>query len=299
MDLRPAMTVNYPAWSRVSARHVLHAIVFAALLVKAIEGETGHGRQLDAAPAPAEDEPQEIEKDPAKHFKWLRLFLNIGVLLLIILANCCVCICYWAVWIRPKPNQYVPLRPVIPNALKGRFVHRLTDCGADCGTFCCFMFCPVCTLADYWYRMGWIHAVMKDTWGSMDSSCPGWRYFAGVAGHVGASQIAGCCIPCVFAALRGGLGWLDSNSQNNSSMDPIVPARIMWETPHKGCNTFCKDCCLWCWCGPCVGTQEYRQVMDLLRMGPVQQLPLNVVTTGQIIGQPVAVGVVVMGEKVA
>jgi len=63
--------------------------------------------------------------------------------------------------------------------------------------------------------------------------------------------------------------------------------------PSDGPATFGKDYCLWLFCMPFVGVQEYQQVMSLLRHHRRNcagaQESVNLMPAAELVGQPVAV----------
>jgi hypothetical protein len=67
----------------------------------------------------------------------------------------------------------------------------------------------------------------------------------------------------------------------------MLTIQAMFGIPNfKTFGEFCSACCCYCWCTPCVATQEYRQIMALLNRGTVEskQGPL----AANVVGQPVA-----------
>merc|ERR1719195_1392095 len=75
-------------------------------------------------------------------------------------------------------------------------------------------------------------------------------------------------LACGLAISRGGARFIDGS---DGGLGEVIDHRKRFELPHTGWGTFCSDCCLWWWCSPCVGTQEYRQIMTLLGRGPLRQ----------------------------
>mmetsp|Transcript_103607 Transcript_103607/g.200764 ORF Transcript_103607/g.200764 Transcript_103607/m.200764 type:complete len:160 (+) Transcript_103607:2-481(+) len=150
--------------------------------------------------------------------------------------------------------------------------------------------------SDLWYRAGWLHAAFDESHNQkigdkpLDESCPGWLFFLGCCGFCAASDFAGCCMACGAAALRGGISFIDGG---DGGLGKIVPMRKRFEMPHTGINTFLYDSLCYCCCGSCIATQEYRQVMELLNRGPVQQ------ETSPPVVQAAVVGATVVGEPVA
>mmetsp|Transcript_146903 Transcript_146903/g.372810 ORF Transcript_146903/g.372810 Transcript_146903/m.372810 type:complete len:328 (-) Transcript_146903:175-1158(-) len=239
-----------------------------------------------------EDDDWEETSSEAEQWKILSHLIQLGLMVVICIAECLALLCHWNLFIRPKPNLYIPARPVVPQDLKGSFKYDLFDCFGACGTFCCFTWCGPCMVADLWYRAGWLHAALGSmAQGSDTGSCPGWPFFAGVGAYCIAQDAIGCCMPCAFAVLRGGIGFVDGG---DGGLGEITPHRKLFEIPHDGAGTFCMDTLTWCCCGACAGTQEYRQIMDLLNRGPIQQMPMqHPQVIASVVGQPVQVGQVV------
>jgi len=98
-------------------------------------------------------------------------------------------------------------------------------------------------------------------------------------------------MPCGAAVLRGGISFIDNKE---GGMGKIVPMRKRFGLPIEGLNTFITDTCWYCWCASCVATQEYRQVMALLDLGPVQEedntppIVAGAIVGTTIVGEPVA-----------
>jgi len=196
---------------------------------------------------------------------------------------------YYKVYIVPTASRYVPnggRGVVVPAELKGSWKIDTFGCTEDCGTFCCFLWCAPCTWVDLWYRAGWLHAFLKGN----SVSCTAWEYLAGILGWGAINFFAGGCFPCIFATLRGGLGWVDGG---DGGISGIVPLRQLFGiVPHNGCSTFFEDCCCYMWCGACLGTQEYVQIKALLDKAPLE------ITGVQAQQGPYAAGVVVVGQPV-
>lgn len=81
----------------------------------------------------------------------------------------------------------------------------------------------------------------------------------------------------------------------------MVPLRKRFGLPHTGFTTFIMDTLCYCFCAPCVATQEYRQVMELLSRGVQKEtvaVPASAADAGApvIIGQTVAVNEVIIGQ---
>lgn len=252
-------------------------------------GDHDHEHEHDSRAS----EDYKLDNEDAEMWRLYGNLIQLGVMIGICFIEICALICHWNMFIKPKPNLYVPVRAVVPQDLKRDFKYGLFDCFGDCGTCCCFTWCPACMLSDLWYRAGWLHAALGSSATHADTgSCPGWPFFAGVGMYCVAQDSIGCCMPCVHAVLRGGIGWVDGG---DGGLGEITPHRKLFEIPHDGFGTFFIDTCIWCWCGACAGTQEYRQIMELLNRGPVQQMPLqhSPQVIAAVVGQPVQVGQVV------
>eukprot|EP00931_Biecheleriopsis_adriatica_P025676 TRINITY_DN15698_c0_g1_i2.p1 TRINITY_DN15698_c0_g1~~TRINITY_DN15698_c0_g1_i2.p1 ORF type:complete len:305 (+),score=45.89 TRINITY_DN15698_c0_g1_i2:103-1017(+) len=230
--------------------------------------------------------------DVADQNQWRMLQLLNGVIQIVVvvvagLVSLISSLVYWCCYMKPTPGKFIPKGAIVPDDLKGSWKYGLFDCFGDCGTCLCFLFCQPCSMSDLWYRSGWIHALMSDESPEMaraGGSCPAWQFFVGCCGFCLLTDAASCCYPCALAVLTGGIAFLDSGS--GGKLGEIVPTRLRFSLPNFGCNTFCEDCCSWCWCFPCQGTREYRQVMDLLNRGPV---PVEAFSVPQVItvGRPV------------
>ncbi|CAE8594628.1 unnamed protein product [Polarella glacialis] len=244
------------------------------------------------------DEPNSLDEDEDAYDQYklldaiLRPLLILGSLVCIAVST----VGYWCLYIKPDPLTFTPARAVVPDDLKGRWKYGLFDCCGAPGTFCCFTFCMPCSVVDLWCRAGWIHAATSSSSAGQGSSSngpfTGFQYFIGVAAYWIFQSIGNlCCMPVLFAFLRGGASFVDGS---NGGMD-FESHHERFAIPHFGFSTFCSDCCGWCWCGPCMGTQEYRQVMELLKRGPVQvqapQMPM-------IVGMPVQVPMVTVAGTV-
>ncbi|CAE8610783.1 unnamed protein product [Polarella glacialis] len=125
-------------------------------------------------------------------------------------------------------------------------------------------------------------------------TCLGFQYFIGVAAFwMFASFSIFCalgCMPVLFAYLRGG-NCFDDNLDTGTGLESH---HQRFAIPNFGFSTFCSDCCGWCCCFPCMGTQEYRQVMELLKRGPVQvQAPGMPTIVGMPVQVPMVVGTVI------
>lgn len=205
--------------------------------------------------------------------------LLLGVAVLIIYYLCCI---------KPTAHQYIRRNQAIPDDLKGSWKVHEFGCCAMPGMCLCALFCSPCAAADLWYRAGWVHAVLNvdspDSVFSCAYCCPGWQWCVAVGGYLFAQSVLSCCFPCLMAALRGGISVFGGGNQ----MDGVKPFREMFELPIKGFNTFCTDCCCYCWCLPCVMTQEYYQVMEVLKRPVVIQEAIGAQTPA-VVGSPVIV----------
>eukprot|EP00437_Effrenium_voratum_P058598 CAMPEP_0181507656 /NCGR_PEP_ID=MMETSP1110-20121109/59276_1 /TAXON_ID=174948 /ORGANISM="Symbiodinium sp., Strain CCMP421" /LENGTH=226 /DNA_ID=CAMNT_0023636859 /DNA_START=177 /DNA_END=857 /DNA_ORIENTATION=- len=192
---------------------------------------------------------------------------------------------YWVCYIRHTHERVIPGNVIVPEDLKGSWKYGLFD-GTSCGTCLCFVFCAWCSIGDLWYRSGHVHATLnRPTSAPHDGCCPGWEFFVGCCGCCMLAEMADCVAPCVLASLTGGLGFLNPDVPSNQ-MGSVVPFRTRFGLHHNGWGTFCNDCCAWCFCFPCQGAREYRQVQDLLSRWPLQTqqaMPMMVV------GQPIMV----------
>jgi hypothetical protein len=221
--------------------------------------------------------------------RWeIELIVRGGAIVLGIIISTTTVFLYWRCYVRPTPNLYIPDRAIVPPDLMGRWVYDIWDCKGAWGTCLCFCCCPTCAVAELWYRAGWIHYELNDFAEGMatrwDASCPGWQFFPGVAAHCCLEEATGgCCTALVHTALRGGLRFVDGS---NAGLP--TPMKDRFGMPgYADIGEFLKECCLYCWCFPCVATQEYRQVQELLKRGPVQQRDPGVVAT--VVGMPVQV----------
>ncbi|CAK9066000.1 Uncharacterized protein SCF082_LOCUS33678 [Durusdinium trenchii] len=214
--------------------------------------------------------------------------LNLLIIFVFWLVVACVSIpgsvLYWNLYIKPTHEKYLPSTVVVPDDLRGDFRYGLCDCGEDgrsCGTCLSFLVCPWCTMGDLWYRAGYAHAVYKSPPPMQD--CNGHQFFVACAGCCLLGQVADCFAPCVLAALTSGLGWF--NPGHNGGMGSVIPFRTRFGIPTSS-ETFCSDCCTWCWCFSCQATREYRQINALLER-PMQTYD----PTGQnvVVGQAVMV----------
>lgn len=208
------------------------------------------------------------------------LLIRLVVLVLVCSIECITLCCYWSMYIKRTPDKYIPSNAIVPEDLKGTWKLGTFDCCKALGTCCCFLWCPACTFSDLWYRAGFMHAFVKDN--TFEDRCPGWLFFAGACGYC--AMTASDCGPCGHAILRGGISFVDGS---DGGLGDLVPMRKRFGMPHEGCMTFLEDCCCYCWCGPCVGTQEYVQVMEVLDRGVQVAAPASM--TAQVVGAPVVV----------
>lgn len=260
-----------------------HAVVlggvFSVLLVLGCVGSFLEAKELMSA------SPDSLERRLEGP---VSLLLIGGLQLFIPLGCCCFYIImlflYFYLYIKPVPERYLPNNAIIPADLQGRWNFGIFDCFGDCGTCLCFLFCSPCAIGDLWYRAGWVHQTLGGQ--SFGIKMPGWEWFAAVLSNVFLASWAGCCMPCFYAVLRGGVGFIDGSDDEGMQIKPL---RKMFGIPHTGWGTYFEDCCCYCWCGACVATQEYRQVMQVFAHGPVQVAAPNAAMVGQavIAGQPV------------
>lgn len=220
--------------------------------------------------------------------------IELGVLVLVLCLELTALGCYWSCYIKPSADMYIPAFAVgVPSDLQGSFKYGFCDCFGDVGTCCCFVWCTPCSMADYWYRSGWLHA----TFGNQQLSCQGWQFCTGVFGYVFLEHVAGCFKPCIFAALRGGLDM--SGQGNGGKFGELTPFRHRFAIRHEGFSTFMTDCCAWCCCGPCAFVQEYRQVLELLKRGPLHPtIPATVIGQAVQVGMPPLAPLAVTGTVV-
>jgi len=199
---------------------------------------------------------------------------------------------YWKSYIKPTHEVFLPKYAVVPDHLKGSFKYDLCSFNDDrdsCRTCLCFAFCPSCMISDYWYRAGHLPSMLGT---DIVCNCPGWQWVAGVLAYAFLSESFGCCLLCAFAATRNGVDFItgrDPNLTQDGGLDGVVPHRVRFGIKTEGCNTFCIDCCTWCWCMSCAGTQEYRQIMDIFKAGPVQTAPPAMAGGPAVVGQPIQV----------
>mmetsp|Transcript_11306 Transcript_11306/g.20062 ORF Transcript_11306/g.20062 Transcript_11306/m.20062 type:complete len:307 (-) Transcript_11306:154-1074(-) len=229
--------------------------------------------------------------------RYISLYVWAGIFVLHVVAAFYTCL-HWGCWIKPTANLYLPKRAAIPDDLKGSWKYGLFDCFGSCGTCLSFFFCAPCMTAELWYRNGWIHAMTADEYvdpegpdpqmSGLNSCCPGWEFFAGCLAYVCFQEIAECLFPCILGLLSSGAFPIGNG---------IESTRERFGLPRAGFSTLVEDCCCWCWCGACFGTREYRQVMEVLKRGPVSVRPPPTPVTGMVVGQPIATGgVIVVGQ---
>jgi len=224
----------------------------------------------------------------------LQLVIRLGIPAGIAILEALTFWCYWRIVIMPTAEKYLPARVIVPQDLKGKWAYPLFDCCANPGRCCCHIFCPACTQAEVWYRMGFMHTISKqiDVPRPMAECCPGWEFCAGVLSWCFIEDTFPCCSCCGWAVIRGGMGWA-VNDNGGSGLGELVDHRTRFEIPHAGFNTFLSDCCIWCWCAPCANVQEYRQIMALLNRSPLEvappPVPAMVGVPVQVVGQPIQV----------
>jgi len=256
------------------------------LVVDLVLGSTGPVRRL------------QTEEDGEGGVHWTRF--SQPILLAIILAGHCIgfplAALYWRCFILPTHDKFIPQDAVIPEALSGKWKYGHWEFFGACGTCLSFAFCPCCTLSEYWYRAGHLHASSRHGPQHV-AGCPGYQFFLGCCGIWLLQEAMSCCYVVGLAAATGGLGFCGEDSEG-SGMGSIVPFRQRFGLRHDGCSTFMRDCCCWLWCLPCQATREYRQVADTLANWPLQ-------TSGpapagaMVVGQPVAVAEHVPSQPVA
>lgn len=161
----------------------------------------------------------------------------------------------------PTQHQFIPRDAVISPDLQGGWKFGLFDCFSDLKACCGFCWCQPCFMAELWFRAGHIHQQTD-----IPANNPGQAWLYGLIVQALATYIGlGECMVFLYTVFRGGVPGSDPPT--------LIPLRKRFYMPHDGWSTFCGDCCTWCCCPVCAGTQEYRQVMELLRRGPVQQHP--------------------------
>jgi len=239
----------------------------------------------EAAQAEAERRRQEDE-DARKQAELLNAVIGLGALLL----QCVTALVYWRCYIIPTYDKFLPPGAKAPANLRGKWLYEWNDCFSATGTCCCFLWCTFPTLADLYFRSGWIHrSVSRST--DAQAKCKGLEYLYAFIGLIVVNSVtSSCCFCCIQSFMRN--GFRTTVGQQPGGYNEFGDIRSRFEIPANGCNTFCSDCCLWCWCGPCAGTQEYRHVMHLLDNG--YESPQ--VAVGQVVGVPIAVGQPVAGE---
>jgi len=228
------------------------------------------------------DDWEQVDDGPGQAWYWLEVVIQLTLFVGICLVWRLALFCHWSMFIKPSPTKYVPLNAVVPEDLKGQWKYGVFECCGDLGTCCCFCWCEPCMVSDLWYRSGWLHAAAGvEASDSSGGSCPGGLFYMGVGGYCLVLNCFGCCLPCGLAVLRGGA---------QGRLGNIVPHQQRFDIPHFGISTFAMDTLLWCFCRPCVGTQEYRQVMALLERGPAQQMAAESQHVEEVlVGAPVQV----------
>lgn len=278
-------------WQHAICTCVVHAVIICILadcLVWATSLLLGSAVDVSAGNAArslAEEAESRTDRVADRWSEWAWL-IEIGIAVVVFVVEIAVLLLYWCCFIKPTADKYIPTSAVIPADLKNRWLYGIFDCCSEAlGTCLCFTFFPVCASSDLWYRAGWIHATLD---GELEPSheravqcCPGWQFFVGCCGFLAVQEVAPCCFPCLSAALRGGV------PGQHGDLGLIVDHTKRFELPNEGWSTFWHDCCCHCLCGPCVNTQEYRQVMAVLDRGA------HTAQAATVVGQPVTV----VGQK--
>jgi len=218
----------------------------------------------------------------------LQQLINGVVGAVIFLAQCLTAVFYWRYYVVPTREKYLPRGAKAPANLRGQFLYQCNDCFSATGTCCCFCWCTLPMLGDLWYRSGWVHsAVGNDT----NGCCKAWQYCAALGFLFGLHcTFCGQCFPIVQSFTRNGCR--STVGQASGRYSEYGDLRSRFEIPANGICTFLSDCCLWCCCFACAGTQEYRHVMHLLENGydgPQQAVAVGQVDVGQVVGSPVTV----------
>lgn len=239
--------------------------------------------------AVGEEMDEEFPADDGGSGQWVFLDLGVrfGTFVAVVVGQLVGLWCYHRCYIRDTATRYIPQHAVTPPDMMGHWAFGEFDCFGEMGTCCCFLWCNICAISDLWYRAGFIHGITDpENPCSCCGDVPGWQYFVGGFLFM-AAQFFGC-LPCLAAFFRGGARWVD---QGNGGMD-TPDLRQRFGIKNDGFSTFCNDCLLWCCCGVCLGTQEYRQVMKLLDSGPlaIHSPPEGYTVHGNVVGAPVQVG---------
>lgn len=240
------------------------------------------------APFALEALPRRLQRYDDGGPEWVKYegLVRIGIIILVAIFQAVGLYIYWRSYVRHSATKFVPPNAMTPADMMGRWAYGEFDCCSAMSTFWCFLFCHICSVSDLWYRAGFVHGIMEpgqENPCTCCEPCPGWPYFIGGCLYF---FVEGCgCLPCMGAFLRGGVRWIDGG---NGGMD-TPDLRLRFGIPNDGFCTFFSDCCCWAWCGPCLGTQEYRQIMALLDRGQLATVQASVV------GAPVQV---VMGSPV-
>ncbi|CAE7555632.1 unnamed protein product [Symbiodinium microadriaticum] len=205
------------------------------LVVDLVLGGTGPARRL------------QTEEDGDGEVHWAHL--SRPIILAVILAGHCIgfplAALYWRCFILPTHDKFIPQDAVIPEALSGRWKYGHWEFFGACGTCLSFAFCPCCTLSEYWYRAGHLHASSRHGPQHV-AGCPGYQFFLGCCGIWLLQEAMCCCYVVGLAAGTGGLGFCSEDSEG-SGMGSVVPFRQRYGLRHAGWPTFIRDCCCWLW----------------------------------------------------
>lgn len=233
---------------------------------------------------------EELEEDEGvmANLAVIEASVRFGAVIVMLVGHIMGFWCYYRCYIRDTAAKYIPQHAVTPPDMMGHWAFGTFDCFSEMGTCCCFLLCGPCSIAELWYRAGFVHGIMdpdQENPCSFCEPCPGWQYFVGGCLFIMAEGFN--CTPCIGAFFRGGTRWIDAGNGGMDTQD----LRQRFGIQNNGFSTFCSDCLLWACCSFCVGTQEYRQVMKLLDRGPVQvQAPAAGYTVhGNVVGAPVQV----------
>ncbi|CAE7202492.1 unnamed protein product [Symbiodinium natans] len=241
------------------------------------------------------DSSRRLQTEDDDGVRWYH-FTNGGTLWVVILLGHCLGLplaaLYWRCFILPTHEKFLPRDVSIPQELTGKWKYGHWEFFGACGTCVCFLLCPCCTMSEYWYRSGHLHASSRNSPEHV-AGCPGWQFFMGCCGFCLLQEAMSCCYVVGLAAGTGGLGFCSEDTEG-AGMGSIIPFRQRYGISHDGWQTFMRDCCCWLWCLPCQGTREYRQVMDTLAHWPLQTS--GPAPVAMVVGQPVAVGQPVQGQ---
>jgi Cys-rich protein (TIGR01571 family) len=205
-----------------------------------------------------EDDPDADSSEGDPRGALTGFLIHVVTVVVVLVVDLIALYVYYSKYIKPTFTSYLRPDTVVPQDLQGKWMFGLCDWSGDMGTCCCFTFFPACTFADLWYRAGMIHAFAGDGSASVD----GWQWFVGILGW--SLLVESGFEPCLFAVIRGGVGWITKDEQIGGA----IPMRKRFNIPHNGFSTFIEDCCVACWCYPCMGTQEFRQVQAVLDRDP-------------------------------